>query len=182
MHRADACHASAALGVIQRKGVGKIRHLHTGALWLQEQQVRNVIGFQKIQGAANPADLFTKHLSREAMDKFTELIGGVKVDGRSGKAAQLHQLQRKLRQLKSQIKNKTLKLCHIEKPVTEVDVDEEKFFDYVKQVEKEHEEMLSGKCRDWMRHECRAEQMSKMRVEKEVGARAQQCIGHPRPV
>ena len=41
--------ASAALGVIQRKGIGKIRHLHTGALWLQEQQVRNVIGFQKIQ-------------------------------------------------------------------------------------------------------------------------------------
>ena len=57
--------ASAALGVIQRKEVGKIGHLHTGALWLQEQQVRNVISFKKVKGTANPADLSTKHLSRE---------------------------------------------------------------------------------------------------------------------
>ena len=45
----DACKvrmhvdASAALGVIQRKGMGKLRHLHTGASWIQEQQIRNVI-------------------------------------------------------------------------------------------------------------------------------------------
>ena len=29
--------ASAALGVIRSKGVGRIRHLHTGCLWIQEQ-------------------------------------------------------------------------------------------------------------------------------------------------
>ena len=62
--------ASAALGVIQRKGIGKLRHLHTGALWLQEQQVRNVVAFQKISGLTNPADLLTKHLSREVIDKY----------------------------------------------------------------------------------------------------------------
>ena len=55
--------ASAALGVIQRKGVGKLRHLHTGALWIQELQLRNVVAFQKIHGPLNPADLMTKHLS-----------------------------------------------------------------------------------------------------------------------
>ena len=31
------CDASAALGVAQQVGIGKIRHLQTGALWLQEQ-------------------------------------------------------------------------------------------------------------------------------------------------
>ena len=36
----DAC---AALGVIQRQGVGKIRHLATSALWLQSQQLRRVL-------------------------------------------------------------------------------------------------------------------------------------------
>ena len=96
--------ASAALGVIQRKGVGKIRHLHTGALWLQEQQVRNVIAFQKINGALNPADLFTKHLSRETMDRYAAMVGGTKIEGRSEKAAQLHTLQKKVRQLRAQIK------------------------------------------------------------------------------
>ena len=34
--------ASAALGVIQRKGIGKIRHLATSALWLQSQQLKRV--------------------------------------------------------------------------------------------------------------------------------------------
>ena len=28
--------ASAALGIAQRRGVGKVRHLSTGTLWLQE--------------------------------------------------------------------------------------------------------------------------------------------------
>lgn len=35
--------ASAALGDIQRRGIGKTRHLHTGALWLQEQNLRDII-------------------------------------------------------------------------------------------------------------------------------------------
>ena len=45
--------ASAALGVIQRRGVGKIRHLQTGSLWLQEQQLRDVITFRKTPGSDN---------------------------------------------------------------------------------------------------------------------------------
>ena len=32
--------ASAALGVLQRQGVGKIRHLEVGALWLQEKETQ----------------------------------------------------------------------------------------------------------------------------------------------
>ena len=32
--------ASAALGILQRKGVGKIRHLDVGCLWLQEKEAR----------------------------------------------------------------------------------------------------------------------------------------------
>ena len=49
MSYGDACkvrmhvNASASLGVIQRKGMGKLRHLHTGASWIQEQHIRNVI-------------------------------------------------------------------------------------------------------------------------------------------
>ena len=32
--------AAAALGIIGRRGVGRVRHLDVGALWLQEQQLR----------------------------------------------------------------------------------------------------------------------------------------------
>lgn len=42
--------ASAALGVAQRMGVGKIRHLQTGALWLQEQELRKVLRLAKVPG------------------------------------------------------------------------------------------------------------------------------------
>ena len=155
--------ASAALGVIQRKGVGKIRHLHVGALWLQEQQVRNAIAFQKIPGTSNPADLFTKHLSREVIEKYIMMLGATHVDGRSDKAAQLHQLQKMVRQLRAQVKIKSEKLCHVEKPVIEVDTDELKFSEYVKQVENENEEALEEKYREWLRHQCQSEKMSNRR-------------------
>ena len=46
--------ASAALGVIERKGIGKIRHLHTNAFWIQEQQIRDIIRFKKNPGHRQP--------------------------------------------------------------------------------------------------------------------------------
>ena len=48
--------ASAALGIVERRGVGRVRHLDVGMLWLQEQQLRQVIATQKILGAENPTD------------------------------------------------------------------------------------------------------------------------------
>ena len=35
--------ASAALGILERKGVGRVRHSDIGESWLQEQQLRQVI-------------------------------------------------------------------------------------------------------------------------------------------
>ena len=66
--------ASAALGVIQRKGVGKIRHLQTGSLWIQEQQVRDVITFKKTPGADNLADLFHKERHTPGMRETHDRI------------------------------------------------------------------------------------------------------------
>ena len=52
--------ASAALGVAQRTGLGKLRHLQTGALWLQEQELKKVVRLGKINGADNMSDIGTK--------------------------------------------------------------------------------------------------------------------------
>ena len=35
--------AAAALGIIERRGVGRVRHLDVGTLWLQEQQARRIV-------------------------------------------------------------------------------------------------------------------------------------------
>ena len=60
--------ASAALGILERRGAGRVRHLDVGALWLQEQNLRDTVEFIKVKGTANPADLMTKHLAREQIE------------------------------------------------------------------------------------------------------------------
>ena len=56
--------AAAVLGIIERRGVGCVRHLDVGTLWLQEQQLRKVIELRKVAGLENPNDLLTTHLTQ----------------------------------------------------------------------------------------------------------------------
>ena len=57
--------ASAALGIISRKGLGRTRHIDTGLLWVQETAATKRLEFLKVLGVLNPADLMTKYFSRE---------------------------------------------------------------------------------------------------------------------
>ena len=61
--------ASAALGMIKRKGIGATRYIGASFLWVQEQGATREIDYEKIAGKENPADLFTKHLSGDDIDK-----------------------------------------------------------------------------------------------------------------
>ena len=77
--------SSAALGIASRSGLGKLRHLETHTLWLQEKVRTKAITVRKVRGEVNPADLFTKHLpSRE---KIHQLIGFFGCEYRDGRAA-----------------------------------------------------------------------------------------------
>ena len=62
--RADA---SAGIAMASRRGVGKIRHLHTQALWIQQQIADKRLTLQKDRGDENLADLPTKHVDRAVM-------------------------------------------------------------------------------------------------------------------
>ena len=150
--------ASAALGVIQRKGVGKIRHLHAGSLWLQEQQVRNSIAFAKVKGTENPSDLFTKYLSREMIDKHLKVMQAEKSEGRSSKAAQLHQLQKKVRQLKAQVRNKEVHA--VRKVEDEPRYAEEEWTigmvrEYAHKVETKNDSLVEGGYQEWKHGQCK---------------------------
>jgi len=57
--------STATKGIAQRRGVGKIRHLATQTLWLQEIVQRKGVDIYKVAGGENPADLGTKHLATE---------------------------------------------------------------------------------------------------------------------
>ena len=54
--------SSAAKLFASKRGLGKIRHIEVKELWLQEAVCRGRIKLRKIDGAKNPAVIFTKYL------------------------------------------------------------------------------------------------------------------------
>ena len=46
-----------------RRGFGKLRHLDTNNIWIQEKAAKGDLNFKKVAGVDNGADLFTKTLS-----------------------------------------------------------------------------------------------------------------------
>ena len=61
--------ATAAIGISKRRGLGKVRHLHTSDLWIQDKVKKEEVDLVKILGAENPADAFTKYLDQQVMNK-----------------------------------------------------------------------------------------------------------------
>ena len=82
--------SSAAIGICSRQGLGKLRHIATHTLWIQEKVREGAIELRKVKGDVNPADLFTKHLlSRERVLNLTTLFGCEFRTGRPSNAPQL---------------------------------------------------------------------------------------------
>ena len=76
--------STAAIGVTSRQGVGKIRHLDTRTLWVQQAVRTGRLEVRKVKGTENPADLSTKHLpSAEKLKQLVELFGCRFEDGRA---------------------------------------------------------------------------------------------------
>ena len=84
--------ASAALGMIHRKGVGRTRHIGVSYLWLQHTAAERRLEFGKVLGRDNPADLFTKYLDQKTLDKHVETLRSQYIGGRPSSAPQLHNL------------------------------------------------------------------------------------------
>ena len=82
--------STATLGICQRQGLGKLRHLDTRCLWIQHVVRNGVVELRKVLGTENPADLFTKHLtSAENIEYLLGLMGCEFRDGRPGAAPDL---------------------------------------------------------------------------------------------
>ena len=77
----------AAKGMIERKGLSKVRHLDANILWLQEQCARKILPVNNVPGEENPADLTTKHLAAPKVLNHVGALNMRRLDGRAGKAA-----------------------------------------------------------------------------------------------
>ena len=84
--------SAAAIGICRRSGIGRVRHLAVAQLWVQEGLRRGDFTLWKVQGEQNPADIFTKCVSREILDRHLKMLSLHRVDGRAATAplAQLH--------------------------------------------------------------------------------------------
>ena len=87
--------ASAALGIIARKGLGKVRHLNTSYLWVQEKAANEEIKYKKVPGLKNIADLFTKPLDWHTIQMHTEAMNCRFTDGRDNMGYQINKLSYK---------------------------------------------------------------------------------------
>ena len=67
--------SSAAHAMGSRRGVGKVRHIETRYLWLQEVVGRGRLRLMKIPRAINCADVLTKHVGIGDIEKFGDVYG-----------------------------------------------------------------------------------------------------------
>ena len=86
LHIDLAIHAdsSAAIGICRRSGIGRVRHLAVGQLWVQERIRQGTFTLHKVRGECNPADMCTKHLGRTVADHLLRLAG---LDFEAGRAS-----------------------------------------------------------------------------------------------
>ena len=80
--------SSSAKSVAQRRGVAKIRHLHTPLLWLQRRISDGAMKCFKVEGKINEADIGTKALTHEALTSIMQRLDFEFVQGASSHALQ----------------------------------------------------------------------------------------------
>ena len=56
--------ASAAMGMVARKGIGRVRHIEVSELWIQDAVKNKVLTVNKVRGEDNPADILTKYIDQ----------------------------------------------------------------------------------------------------------------------
>ena len=84
--------ATAAKSILERQGVGGVRHIEMDTMWLQEQRARARLPLTKCPGTDNPADMMTKYLGAPDIWKYVARLSMSKREGRAKAAAQLYDI------------------------------------------------------------------------------------------
>ena len=83
--------SSAAIGICRRSGIGRVRHLAVGQLWVQERVRAGDFDLIKWPGERNPADVLTKVVNQELIDRHMAFMGVYWEDGRADSAPELEE-------------------------------------------------------------------------------------------
>ena len=84
--------STATICICGRQGLGKLRHIDTQCLWVQQKVRCGDVELRKVRGEVNPADLFTKHLSsNDRIRDLLKLFGCEYASGRSALAPRMRE-------------------------------------------------------------------------------------------
>ena len=83
--------ATASKAIASGRGVGRVRHLHTQVLWVQEAVARRESTIVKVPGVKKSADMVTKHLAQKVMHECLRRAGCHITGGRSKMAFRVAQ-------------------------------------------------------------------------------------------
>lgn len=67
--------SSSGLSFSTRRGLGKMRHIHTRCLWLQDAVAGKTLRVAKVKGESNPADVLTKAVPEASMMRVCTELG-----------------------------------------------------------------------------------------------------------
>ena len=67
--------SSAAMGMIARKGIGRVRHIEVGELWIQDAVKAKLLTVNKVKGEDNPAYILTKHVEHVKTQSRCRFMG-----------------------------------------------------------------------------------------------------------
>ena len=84
--------ASAAMGIVNRTGLGKIRHIDTSLPWIKQIAAEKGIRYENVFGKLNPADLFTTQFDANTMDGHVRRLAFDVAVGRAMEAPKLHMI------------------------------------------------------------------------------------------
>ena len=85
--------ANAAIGIVQRRGLNKLRHVELDVLWIQEQQAQRLLPLRRVPGPRNPSDTMTKNVGQAHIDMHLDLLN-LRFDiGRADIAQKLHSME-----------------------------------------------------------------------------------------
>ena len=81
--------SKAAQSFVARRGLGRMRHIEVRDLWLQEQVRSGKVKVEKVLGTENAADILTKHVPPDTVDRHICSLGVHRQTGRADSAPAL---------------------------------------------------------------------------------------------
>ena len=85
--------AVAAIGIVRRQGLGRVRHLAVADLWVQQKSKNKEVYYHKLEGTRNTSDILTKVVEKEVIDKHMSALGLEFREGRNSMTPAYTKLQ-----------------------------------------------------------------------------------------